>query len=92
MKEVKCPGCGRPLADHLHNTELNREETPEDYEVYSLDCPAQQAVAAGQSMRKNANEASIKAYHNGNGPDPSMGVYWLTKRPGERLPLPEETD
>ena len=91
MKEVKCPGCGRPLAEHLHNSTLGREETPEDYSVWSIDCPAQQAIAAGQDMWRTANKSAIEAHHRGNGPDPSMGVYWLAQREGERLPIPEQT-
>ncbi|QBZ73249.1 tail assembly chaperone [Microbacterium phage Theresita] len=90
MKEVKCPGCGRPLADHLHNSTLGREETTEDYSVWSIDCPAQQAIAAGQDMWRTANKSAIEAHSKGNGPDPSMGLYWLTQREGERLPVPEQ--
>lgn len=89
MKEVKCPGCGRPLADHLHNSTLGREERMEDYSVYSVDCLAQQAIAEGQELWRQENKAAIDAHHKGKGPDPGAGVYWLTKREGERLPLPE---
>ena len=89
MKDVKCTGCGRPLADHLASPTLGREEAPTDYEVYSIDCPAQQAIAAGQDMWRTAYKNQIEAHQKGTGPDPSMGVYWLTKRAGERLPIPE---
>lgn len=90
MKEVKCPGCGRPLSQHLHNSRLGREETVEDYTAWSLDCPAMQAIAQGQDMWKTANKSAIDSHAKGNGPDPSMGVYWLSQGQGERLPTPEE--
>lgn len=90
MKEVKCPGCGRPLAQHLHNSTLGREEVPDDYMPYSLDCPAQQAIAMGQDMWKQANKVSIEAHSKGNGPDPGMGVYWLAQGHNESLPQPTE--
>lgn len=87
FKEMKCPGCNRPLSEHLHNSRLGREETPEDYSVYSVDCPAQQAIAGGQGSWRKSNKGAIEAHHRGNGPDPSMGVYWLTTREGEYLPI-----
>lgn len=90
LKEVKCSGCGRPLAEHLYNSRLGREETPDDYTAWSIDCPAQQAIAVGQDMWKKANQAALDSYHKGHGPDPGMGVMWLSQRDGERLPLPEQ--
>lgn len=90
MKEVRCTGCGRPLAQHLYNSRLGREETPEDYTAYSIECPAMQAVAQGQNMWKQANKSEIEAHNHGNGPDPMMGVYWLSQGEGEALPQPEE--
>lgn len=86
MKEAKCPGCGRPLAQHLYNPRLGREETPEDYVPWSIDCPAQQAMAGGQHQWKTNNKSAIDAYHKGNGPDPGMGVMWLSQGHGEGLP------
>ncbi|USH44814.1 tail assembly chaperone [Microbacterium phage Juanyo] len=89
MKEVKCTGCGRPLAQHLHNSRLGREERPEDYMAWSIECPAMQAIAIGQDMWKTANKSAIEAHTKGNGPDPGMGVYWLSQGDGEVLPVPE---
>lgn len=37
LKEAKCPSCGRPLAQHLYNSRLGREETPEDYLALSME-------------------------------------------------------
>lgn len=89
MKEVRCPGCGRPLAQHLYNSRLGREETAEDYTPWSLECPAQQAVANGQSQWRDVNKSAVEAFHKGNGPDPSMAVLWIAQGPGESLPEPE---
>lgn len=89
MKEVKCPGCGRPLAQHLYNSRLGREETVEDYIPWSLECPAQQATASGQAQWRQANKADIDAYNKGTGPDPAMGILWIAQGPGEALPEPE---
>lgn len=90
MKEVKCPGCGRALSQHLYNSRLGREETVEDYTVWSLDCPAMQAIAAGQDMWKTENKSAIDSHSKGNGPDPSMGIYWISQGEGESLPTPIE--
>lgn len=90
LKEVKCPGCGRPLAQHLHNSRLGREETVEDYTPWSLECPAQQAVANGQSQWRQANKSDIDAFNKGNGPDPTQGVLWISQGPNEGLPVGEE--
>lgn len=92
MKEVKCPGCSRPLSQHLYNSRLGREETVEDYQAWSLDCPAMQAIAEGQDMWRNANKSTIEAHNKGQGPDPSMGIYWLSQGQGESLPTPEKPD
>ena len=87
MKETKCPGCSRPLSQHLHNSRLGREETREDYEAWSFDCPASQAIAEGQAMWKAENKVSIDAHiaHSDN-PDPAAGIYWISQGVGERLP------
>lgn len=90
LKEAKCPGCGRPLSQHLHNSRLGREETIEDYTAWSLECPAQQAIAAGQDMWNQANKSALDSHARGNGPDPRMGTYWLSQREGESLPQPEQ--
>ena len=90
LKEAKCPGCGRPLSQHLYNSRLGREETVEDYMAWSLDCPATQAVALGQDMWKTANKSAIESHNKGNGPDPAMGLYWLAQGEGEALPQPEQ--
>jgi hypothetical protein len=90
IKDAKCPGCGRPLAQHLHNSRLGREETPDDYTAYSMECPAQQSIAAGQDMWNTANKSVIEAHNKGQGPDPRMGVFWLSQREGEQLPQPEK--
>lgn len=89
MKEVRCPGCGRPLSQHLHNSRLGREETVEDYTAWSIDCPARQAIAQGQEMWRKANESAIKAHHRGQGADPGAGVLWMSQGQGESLPIPE---
>lgn len=89
MKEAKCPGCGRPLSQHLYNSRLGREETVDDYLAWSLDCPAQQAIAVGQDMWQTSNKQAIEAHNRGNGPDPRMGIYWLSQGHGESLPKPE---
>lgn len=90
LKEAKCPGCGRPLAQHLYNARLEREETAEDYTAYAMECPSQQAVAVGQDMWRRANKAAIESFNKGHGPDPSQGVLWLAQREGEVLPQPEQ--
>lgn len=89
MKEVKCPGCGRLLSQHLYNSRLGREETVDDYTPWSIDCPAQQAVASGQAQWKQANKSAIDSHFKGNGPDPSQGVLWISQGPGEGLPQGE---
>lgn len=90
IKDAKCPGCGRPLAQHIYNSRLGREETVEDYMPYSLDCPAQQAIAVGQEMWNTEYKSQLEAHRKGNGPDPRMGVYWLSQRQGESLPQGEQ--
>lgn len=90
LKDAKCPGCGRPLSQHLHNSRLGREETIEDYSAWSMECPAQQAIAVGQDMWNTANKSSIEAHNKGNGPDPRLGTFWLSQRDGESLPQPEK--
>lgn len=89
LKEAKCPGCGRPLSQHLHNSRLGREETVEDYTAWSIDCPAQQAIAQGQQMWNDQNKQAIDSYNHGKGPNPHMGTFWLSQREGEILPQPE---
>lgn len=58
---------------------------------YSLDCPAMQAMSEGQAMWKSANKPDLERYHKEQGPDPSMGVYWLAQGPGETLPQPDSS-
>lgn len=86
LSEDKCAGCGRPLRQHLFNSMLGREETPEDYTALSVDCPAQQALAQGQAMWRQETKGAHNAYMKGQGPDPSQGVFWLAQGPGELLP------
>lgn len=90
LKDAKCPSCGRPLAQHLHNSRLGREETLEDYTAWSMECPAQQAIAQGQAQWNTVNKGELEAYHKGTGPDPGMGVFWFSQREGESLPQPEK--
>jgi len=87
LKETKCPGCGRPMSQHTHNPLLGRAEAPEDYTAWSWDCPAQQAIATGQSMWRQANSGPFKEYYDGKGPDPGLGVFWLAQ--GYNEPIPE---
>lgn len=89
LKAAKCPGCGRPLTQHLHNSILGREETTADYMPYSIDCPAQQAIAEGQDMWKTANKPAIDSHRAGKSPDPGMGVYWIAQGHNEALPQAE---
>ena len=56
---------------------------------WSLDCPAQQAIALGQDMWNQANKSRIDAHAKGNGPDPRLGVLWFSQREGESLPKPQ---
>lgn len=91
LKEAKCPGCGRQLSQHLHNSRLGREETLEDYTAWSLDCPAMQAIAEGQDMWKTSNKAAIDSHSKGTSPDPTMGLYWLSQGQGESLPQPDKS-
>ena len=86
LKNAQCPGCGRPLSQHLFNQWLGREETPDDYVPYSMDCPAQQAIADGQKMWQDYNKSAIESYHKGTGVDPSAGLYWLAQGAREALP------
>lgn len=90
MKEAKCPGCGRPISQHLYNSRLGREETVEDYVAWSLECPAQQAIAEGQHMWKTENKSSIKAHFDGNAPDPGQGLLWLAQGYQESLPTAQK--
>lgn len=90
IKDAKCPGCGRPLSQHLYNSRLGREETVEDYTAWSLECPAQQAIASGQHQWDQVNKSAIDAHRDGHGPDPHMGTFWLSQREGELLPQPEK--
>ncbi|QIG58106.1 tail assembly chaperone [Microbacterium phage Zepp] len=90
LKDVKCPQCGRPLAQHLHNSRLGREETIEDYTAWSMECPAQQAIAQGQAQWNTMHKSEIEAFNKGNGPDPKMGTFWFSQREGESLPQPEK--
>lgn len=89
MKEVRCPGCGRPLSQHLYNSRLGREETVEDYIPWSVECPAQQAVANGQYQWNQVNKSEIEAHRKGNAPDPAQGINWISQGPGEVLPQPD---
>lgn len=89
LKDAKCPGCGRPLSQHLHNSRLGREETIDDYMAWSMECPAQQAIAVGQDMWNTAHKSEINSHQKGNGPDPRMGTFWLSQREGEALPQAE---
>ena len=89
LKEVKCSGCGRPLAQHLYNSRLGREETVEDYTAWTIECPAQQAIALGVDMWTTTNKSAIDAHSKGHGPDPRMGVLWLSQGQGETLPQPD---
>lgn len=86
-RAIKCPGCGRPLKDHIANPFTGKEETPEDYQVYSVDCPSSQAIAAGQHMWREHFAAELKSHNKGEGADPTAGVYWITVRDGEQLPI-----
>lgn len=86
MKEDRCPGCGRPMSQHLRNETLGREETAEDYTPFSVECPAQQAISHGQEAWEEAYATEITLHSKGQGPDPRQGVYWLTLGAGERLP------
>lgn len=90
LQSSKCTGCGRPLSQHLYNSRLGREETPDDYMPYSIDCPATQAIARGQDMWRNANKSLVESHHKGHGPDPAMGLYWIAQGPGEALPQPKK--
>lgn len=90
LKDAKCPGCGRSMAQHLYNSRLGREETIEDYTAFSMDCPAQQAIAEGQDMWSKANKSRVDSHSKGDGPDPSMGLFWLSQGQGESLPQPEQ--
>lgn len=90
MRDARCPGCGRPLSQHLYNAQLGREETAEDYKAWSVDCPAMEALADGQQLWKTAHKQELKAHYKGDSPDPSMGTYWLAQGPGEALPQGQE--
>ena len=90
IKDAKCPGCGRPLSQHLYNSRLGREETPDDYTPHTVECPALQAVAGGQAMWRDAFKGDIDRFNEGKGPDPSQGVFWLSQGQGEALPQPVE--
>lgn len=90
LKDARCQGCGRPLSQHLFNSRLGREETVEDYTALSMECPAQQAIASGQHQWKQEHKSELDSFSKGNGPDPSMGILWLSQRDGELLPQPEQ--
>ena len=86
IQGVKCPGCGRPLSQHLRSDLLNREETYEDYTAYSYECPSQVALRVSQKAWRDANKSQIDAYNKGEGPDPHQGVFWMSRGPGETPP------
>ena len=50
LKAAKCPGCGRPLTQHLHNSILGREETTADYMKYSIVFTALLSISEFQDM------------------------------------------
>lgn len=89
VADQACPGCGRPMRQHDHNEYLGRAEEPADYMPGTIECPAQRAMAYGQAAWEEAHKDATKKYHDGNGPDPSQGVYWLAKGPGEVLSYDE---
>lgn len=41
-------------------------------------------------MWKTANKTAIENYQKGNGPNPEMGVFWITQGHGEALPHPDK--
>lgn len=86
LANTKCSGCGRPLSQHTHNETLGREEAPADYMVYSIECPAGQALAVAQQAWREENKSATKAYHEGKAVDPAAGLHWMVTGPGERLP------
>lgn len=88
LKDTTCPGCGRPLSQHLKNDHLGREEEVSDYVAYSFECPSQKAISEGQDMWRKQNKAAIDKFQAGNAPDPGMGLYWLSQGPGESIPQP----
>lgn len=90
--EHQVPWVCRPLSQHLHNDILDREETIEDYEVYSFECPSQKAIGAGQAMWRKQVKSETDRFYAGQGPDPGMGLYWLSKGPGESIPQPKESE
>ncbi len=58
--------------------------------AWSMECPAQQAIAIGQDMWNTANKSALDSHSRGNGPDPRMGTFWLSQGYGESLPQPEQ--
>jgi len=58
--------------------------------AWSMECPAQQAIAVGQDMWDTANKSALESHQKGSGPDPRMGTFWLSQRDGESLPQPEK--
>lgn len=89
LKDARCSGCGRPLAQHLHNSRLGREETLEDYTALSYACPAQGAIAEAQQQWETENKSLIESHSKGSGPDPRQGVLWFSQNPHEALPTGE---
>lgn len=88
MQSVKCPGCGRPLSQHIHNPFLEREELPSDYEVYSYECPSEKAIGDCQEAWREQNKTAIDRFYKGEGSDPGTGLYWMSQGSGETLPIP----
>lgn len=48
-----------------------------------------QAIAHGQDMWRSENKSAIDNHQHGKGPDPTLGLYWLSQGQGEVLPQPE---
>lgn len=85
-----CPGCGRPVWQHLNNPRLGRGEEPGDYTPWSFECPAAQALSDGQGRWRRTVKAAQKRFDEGNGPDPGAGLYWVAQGPGEPEPYDSE--
>lgn len=90
LTKDKCPGCGRPLSQHLHNPFTGNPEEENDYEVYSVECPASLAIAGGQQSWRNSNKGAIKSFNKGTGKDPSQGIYWFARERHEEISFLEE--
>lgn len=54
-------------------------EAPDDYQPFVYDCPAEVAISQAQHEWAQLNKGKLDSFQEGKGPNPSQGIYWLSK-------------